>query len=98
METDPARKKGTLLDKKNLIKASNKAHAAGEEEESLRLRAEADHLWHPLRIHRASLRYMTKQFVADFWRQWRIVSGLPVVPTYHEAKMGHVHHGPQAAE
>ena len=98
METDPARKKGTLLDKKNLLKASNKAHAEGNEEESLRLRAEADHLWHPLRIHRASLRYMVKNFVADFWREWRIVEGLPVVPRYHEAKMGHVHHVRSSSE
>jgi hypothetical protein len=78
METDPARAKGTLLDKK-------KMYAAGQIDE-------AKHLWHPLRIHRASMRYMVKMFIADFWHQWRLVEGLPVVPTYHEAKLGHVHH------
>jgi len=84
IETDTARPKGTLLDKLNLRKADKFEEAAA--------------LWHPLRIHRASMRYMVKQFIADFWRQWRLVEGLPVVPTYHEAVLGHVHHGQQAAE
>jgi len=83
IETDTARPKGTLLDKK-------KMRAAGQIEE-------AEKLWHPLRIHRASMRYMVKQFIADFWRQWRLIEGLPVVPTYHEAVLGHVHHGTKAA-
>lgn len=78
IETDTARPKGTLLDKK-------KMRAAGQIDE-------AEKLWHPLRIHRASMRYMVKQFVADFWRQWRLTEGLPVVPTYHEAVQGHKHH------
>lgn len=80
--TDPDRPKGTLLDKK-------KMRAAGEIEA-------AEKLWHPLRIHRASMRYMVKMFVADFWRQWRTIESLPVVPTYHEAVQGHVHHGAAA--
>jgi hypothetical protein len=75
--TDPDRPKGTLLDKK-------KMRAAGEIEAS-------EKLWHPLRIHRASMRYMVKMFSADFWRQWRLIEDLPVVPTYHEAVQGHVH-------
>ena len=41
--------------------------------------------------HQAALRYMAKQFLADFWRAWRLAEGLPVVPTYHEAMQGHVH-------
>jgi hypothetical protein len=82
IESDTARPKGTLLDKLNLRKA-------GRFEE-------AEKLWHPLRIHRASMRYMVKQFIADFWRRWREVEGLPTVPTYHEAVLGHKHHG-QAA-
>ena len=83
IESDTARPKGTLKDKKDLRNAGD-------------LEA-AKHLWHPLRIHRASMRYMVKMFIADFWRQWRLVEGLPVVPTYHEAKLGHVHHGSAAA-
>lgn len=84
ISTDPARRKGTLLDKK-------KARAAGESGEDI---------WHPLRIHRASMRYMVKQFIADYWRAWRLCEGLAVVPTYHEAKQGgHAHRPPtQAAE
>lgn len=83
LETDPARRKGTLLDKK-------KARAAGESGEDI---------WHPLRIHRASMRYMVKQFLADFWRAWRLCESLPVVPTYHEAKQGgHSGRSPEAAE
>jgi hypothetical protein len=42
--------------------------------------------------HQAALRYMVKQFLADFWREWRLAEGLPVVPTYHEAMQGHRHH------
>ena len=76
--TDPARPKGTLLTKKNLLKE-------GRQEE-------ADALWHPLRIHRASQRKMVKEFVADFWRRWREIENLPVVPRYHEAVLGHKHH------
>jgi hypothetical protein len=83
IETDTARPKGTLLDKKKLREADRIE--------------EADHLWHPLRIHRASMRYMVKMFVADFWRRWREIEGLPTVPPYHEAVLGHVHHGAAVA-
>jgi glucose-1-phosphate cytidylyltransferase len=55
-------------------------------------------IWHPLRIHRASQRYMVKQFIADFWRQWHLQDGLPVVPTYHEAKQGGHTSNSEAAE
>jgi hypothetical protein len=40
---------------------------------------------------------MVKQFLADFWRAWRISEGLPVVPTYNEARRGYGH-GEEAAE
>ena len=44
--------------------------------------------------HQAATRYMVKQFLADLWREWRTREGLPVVPTYHEAKQGgHQGHG-----
>lgn len=79
IESDTTRPKGSLLDKKNLIRAER--------------REEADALWHPLRIHRASMRYMVKMFVADFWQQWREIEGLPRVPSYHEGVLGHIHHG-----
>jgi hypothetical protein len=81
IETDPSRRKGTLAEKK-------KEWEAGDKHERI---------WHPLRIHRASMRYMVKMFVADFWRRWRELEGLPTVPSYHEAVLGHSHHG-QAAE
>jgi hypothetical protein len=76
IETDPARRKGTLADKKREWDAGN----------------ETESIWHPLRIHRASQRYMVKQFIADFWRAWRELEGLPVVERYHEAVLGHKHH------
>jgi hypothetical protein len=41
---------------------------------------------------------MVKEFVADFWRAWREIEGLPTVPRYHEAVLGHHHHGHEAAE
>jgi len=82
IESDPNRMKGTLKDKKKL-------RDAGESGENL---------WHPLRIHRASLRYMVKQFLADFWRQWREIEKLPTRPRYQEQYLGHRHHGQAAAE
>jgi hypothetical protein len=81
LETDPSRRKGTLKEKMAEWKAGDKH----------------ERIWHPLRIHRASMRYMVKVFVADFWRKWREIEGLPTVPTYHEAKQGG-HSGREAAE
>jgi hypothetical protein len=78
--TDPARTKGTLADKKKLIRDGRGA--------------DAELIWHKLRVHRAAMRYMVKSFVADFWRKWREIEGLAVVPRYHEAVMGHQHHRP----
>jgi hypothetical protein len=82
IETDPARRKGTLADKK----ADRKRGVVDES------------IWHPLRIHRASQRYMVKMLIADFWRAWRELEGLPTVPPYHEAVLGHRHHAGDAAE
>jgi len=76
IETDPARRKGTLADKKREWKEGKKT----------------EEIWHPFRIHRASQRRMVKEFIADFWRAWREIEGLPVVPRYHEAILGHKHH------
>lgn len=73
--TDPARIKITVTEWK-------KKYAA---EENVR------NLWPPARIHRAAMRYMVKQFLADFWLAWRKLEGLPVTPTYHEARRGYGH-------
>lgn len=74
--TDPNRQKVTLEEYKKLHKTDP---------------TEAAKVWPPLRIHRASLRYMIKMFLAEFWVKWREIEGLPVTPTYHEAKMGYKH-------
>lgn len=42
-------------------------------------------------IHNASLRYMIKRFLADLYKEWRPLEGLPVAPEYSEAKLGMVH-------
>jgi NDP-sugar pyrophosphorylase family protein len=57
-------------------------------------------LWHVMKIYSAHgiNDYMVKQFIADFWRQWRLQDRLPVVPTYHEAKQGGHTSGSEAAE
>jgi hypothetical protein len=81
IETDPNRRKGTLKEKTAEWKAGNKT----------------EQIWHPLRIHRAAMRFMVKQFVADFWRRWREIENLPTVPPYSEGVLGHKHHG-EAAE
>jgi hypothetical protein len=41
--------------------------------------------------HRAALRYVCKQFIIDLYNAWRPLEGLPVSPTYAEAKLGIVH-------
>ena len=38
--------------------------------------------------HQAAIRYMIKIFLLNFWKQWRLVENLPIVPSYHEAKQG----------
>jgi hypothetical protein len=82
ISTDPNRRKGTLADKK-------REWAEGKKTEEI---------WHKNRIHRASMRYMVKQFIGDFWRKWREAEDLPTVPPYHEGVLGHKHHGPDPAE
>jgi len=78
IETDTGRPKGTLADKLRLRKE-------GRIEE-------ADAIWHKWRIHRASMRYMVKLWLFDFYKAWRELEGLPVSRPYHEAVMGHKHH------
>jgi len=81
IETDPVRQK------------------INNEEWKKRHRAKEDvsNLWTPKRIHNAALRYMVKMFLADLWKQWRILEGLPVTPTYNEARRGYGHGADQAA-
>jgi transposase IS116/IS110/IS902 family protein len=38
--------------------------------------------------HNAALRYMTKLFLVDLWREWRTLESLPVVGSYAEEKLG----------
>lgn len=75
LETDPARSRCTVGEWK-------KRRAAGED---------VSKLWTPGRINNAAKRYMVKMFLADLWANWRRMEGLPVTPTYQEAKLGHMH-------
>ena len=79
--TDPHRHKVSVAEWK-------RAFHAGEE---------VSNLWPPGRIHKAALRYMVKIFLVDLWRIWREIEGLPVTPTYNEARRGYAH-GSEAAE
>lgn len=45
----------------------------------------------PQHLHNMSLRYMTKQFLIDLYREWRALEDLPVAPSYAEAKLGLTH-------
>lgn len=46
----------------------------------------------------AARRYMIKIFLADLWRKWRELEGLPIAPSYAEGKLGMPpHSGRQAA-
>ena len=44
-----------------------------------------------LHRHKMSVRYMVKMFLVDLYNAWRRLEGLPVAPTYSEAKLGKVH-------
>lgn len=41
--------------------------------------------------HQASIRYMVKMLLLDVWKGWRESEKLPIRPSYHEEKLGHVH-------
>ena len=41
--------------------------------------------------HNMAIRYMIKMFLIDLYNEWRKLEGLPVAPTYTEAKLGKVH-------
>lgn len=41
--------------------------------------------------HNMAVRYMIKIFLIDLYNEWRSLEGLPVAPTYTEAKLGKVH-------
>src|SRR5436190_10100316 len=77
LESDPARKKVTVV-------AWKKAHKAGDPE----LRA----LWTPGRIHTAATRYMVKGFLCELWVRWRKLEGLPVTEPYAVAKLNRPPH------
>lgn len=79
--TDASRHKVTVVEWK-------RAFRAGED---------VRNLWPPGRIHKAALRYMVKIFLVDLWTKWREIEGLPVSPTYNEARRGYAH-GAEAAE
>lgn len=81
LETDPSRQKVTLVKYKKMHK---------DKEDTTKV-------WPPARIHRAALRYMVKQFLLDFWREWRTLKGLPVPGPYSETKLGMPPHS-RAAE
>jgi hypothetical protein len=91
--TDERREKVTVGEWKKRRLALIKQHGEGSEIVAQEIRK----LWPPGRIHNAAVRYMIKMFLAEFWLRWRKLEGLPVTPTYHEAKLGHRHHM-QAAE
>jgi hypothetical protein len=44
--------------------------------------------------HNAAVRYMIKMLLLDIYKEWRTYENLPVRPSYHEEKQGHVHSAP----
>lgn len=42
-------------------------------------------------IHNRAARYMIKMFLIDYYKADRGLAGLPIAPSYHEAKLGHIH-------
>lgn len=85
LETDPARRK--------INPKTSKEDAALVKQMTAEGRNPYREFWTPGRIHRASMRYMVKMFLADYWLNWRKIEGLPVTLPYHEAVLGHRHTG-----
>ncbi len=75
ISTDPQRRMVTVAEWKRAFRAEEDVHD----------------LWPPGRLHKAALRYMVKMFLVDFWSNWRRIEGLPVTPTYNEARRGYEH-------
>ena len=44
-----------------------------------------------LHRHNMASRYALKMFLLDLYKAWRPLEGLPVAPSYQEAKLGHQH-------
>lgn len=86
IETDTSKIKITVVEWKKLY-AARKKERGGEISIS-----EMREYWPPGRIHNASVRYMVKMFLAEFWTRWRTLENLPVTAPYHEAVLGHTHH------
>ena len=45
----------------------------------------------PSHRHGAAIRKMLKHFLADVWKVWRTIEGLPTPHLYVQEKMGHTH-------
>jgi hypothetical protein len=73
LQTDPAKLKVTSEQYKALHKSKPE---------------EARNVWTPRRIHLASVRYMLKMFLAEFWEMWRRSEGLSTPETYAVGKLG----------
>lgn len=75
---------------------SNSPYAQVYRDYKNRLQSDARHSDKtPKHKHNMALRQMVKIFLADLHTAWREIEGLPYVPTYEEAKLGHVHGGGQ---
>jgi len=77
--------------KNRLLSDPNRKKVTLEEFKKMDKETRWQEVWSPLRIHQASIRYMVKMFLQQFWREWRTIEGLPLTPTYQEAKLGHQH-------
>ncbi len=75
-----------------LIKANNPEYRTIYDNYKHRLQTMPQHAEKtPGHRHAMSLRYMLKWFLRDLYNAWRPLEGLPVAPTYLEAKGGKQH-------
>jgi hypothetical protein len=90
--SDPAKQKVTLVEwKKQFNEMKKKVN--GKEMEEADMAVAMRLLWSPGRIKNAAIRYMVKQFLADFWLKWRALEGLPISEPYAVAKLHMQPHG-----
>jgi len=90
--SDPNKEKVTLIEWKknfNQMKKQVTDKELSEEDMGVAMRQ----LWSPGRVKNAAIRYMVKQFLADFWIKWRTMEGLHVSEPYAVAKLGMLPHG-----
>jgi hypothetical protein len=79
-------------DYKHRLEHHEKYGIANDKNRIAEIREKYDYAYAPKgHRHAMAMRYMIKMFLTDLYNYWRAQEGLPVAPTYSEAKLGKTH-------